>query len=84
MHIRSALIAGTALVQTAVAASVQAKNVIYIVPDGYGPASQNMARDLASLVETGTTGSNPEIQELPVDNLVPQFTSYLSKCSENS
>ncbi|KAL4959037.1 alkaline phosphatase [Aspergillus stella-maris] len=69
MHIRSALIAGTALVQTAVAASVQAKNVIYIVPDGYGPASQNMARDLASLVETGTTGSNPEIHELPVDNL---------------
>ncbi|KAL2819727.1 alkaline-phosphatase-like protein [Aspergillus granulosus] len=69
MHIRSAIVAGTALIQTAVAASVQAKNVIYIVPDGYGPASQNMARDLASLMDTGTTGSNPEIHELPVDDL---------------
>ncbi|KAL4876029.1 alkaline-phosphatase-like protein [Aspergillus karnatakaensis] len=69
MHIRNAIVAGTALVQTAVAASVQAKNVIYIVPDGYGPASQNMARDLASLIETGTTGSNPEIHELAVDDL---------------
>ncbi|KAL2855953.1 alkaline-phosphatase-like protein [Aspergillus pseudoustus] len=71
MHIRSALVAGTALIQTAVAnsSSVHAKNVIYIVPDGYGPASQNMARDLASLIETGTTGTNPEIHELPVDDL---------------
>ncbi|KAL4909686.1 hypothetical protein BDW74DRAFT_186208 [Aspergillus multicolor] len=69
MRLRTALVAGTALVQPAVAASVQAKNVIYIVPDGYGPASQNMARDLASLVETGTTGNNPEIHELPVDDL---------------
>ncbi|KAE8326769.1 alkaline-phosphatase-like protein [Aspergillus sergii] len=69
MHIRTAITAGAALVQTAVAASVQAKNVIYIVPDGYGPASQNMARDLMSLVDSGTTGSNPKIDELPVDDL---------------
>ncbi|KAL5342705.1 alkaline-phosphatase-like protein [Aspergillus crustosus] len=71
MHIRSALVAGTALLQTAsaVSSSVLAKNVIYIVPDGYGPASQNMARDLASLVETGTSGSNPSINELAVDDL---------------
>ncbi|KAL2843053.1 alkaline-phosphatase-like protein [Aspergillus pseudodeflectus] len=69
MHVLSTLIAGTALLQTAVAATVQAKNVIYIVPDGYGPASQNMARDLVSLVESGTTGSNPQIRELAVDDL---------------
>lgn len=73
MHIRTAITAGAALVQTAVAASVQAKNVIYIVPDGYGPASQNMARDLMSLVDSGTTGSNPKIDELPVDDLVSRF-----------
>jgi alkaline phosphatase len=73
MHIRNAIIAGTAFIQTAVAVSVQAKNVIYIVPDGYGPASQNMARDLASLVDSGTTGSNPQIHELPVDDLVSEF-----------
>ncbi|KAE8417899.1 alkaline-phosphatase-like protein [Aspergillus pseudocaelatus] len=69
MHISTAITAGAALVQTAVAASVQAKNVIYIVPDGYGPASQNMARDLMSLVDSGTTGSNPKIHELAVDDL---------------
>ncbi|KAF9887629.1 hypothetical protein FE257_009722 [Aspergillus nanangensis] len=70
MHLRTAVAAaGVALLQSAAAASVEAKNVIYIVPDGYGPASQNMARDLASLIETGTTGSNPEIHELPVDDL---------------
>jgi alkaline phosphatase len=70
MHVLSTLIAGTALLQTAVAATVQAKNVIYIVPDGYGPASQNMARDLVSLVESGTTGSSPQLRELAVDDLV--------------
>ncbi|KAL3471663.1 alkaline-phosphatase-like protein [Aspergillus californicus] len=69
MHIRTAIVAGTALLNSAVAFSLHAKNVIYIVPDGYGPASQNMARDLASLVDTGTSGSNPEIHELAVDDL---------------
>ncbi|KAL4897621.1 alkaline-phosphatase-like protein [Aspergillus ambiguus] len=70
MHIRTAVAAaGVALIQSASAASVEAKNVIYIVPDGYGPASQNMARDLASLIETGTSGANPEIHELAVDDL---------------
>ncbi|KAJ0419603.1 alkaline-phosphatase-like protein [Aspergillus carlsbadensis] len=69
MHVLSTLVVGTALLQTAVAATLQAKNVIYIVPDGYGPASQNMARDLVSLVESGTTGSNPQIRELAVDDL---------------
>ncbi|KAL3490728.1 alkaline-phosphatase-like protein [Aspergillus germanicus] len=69
MQVLSTLIVGTALLQSAVAATVQAKNVIYIVPDGYGPASQNMARDLVSLVESGTTGSNPQIRELAVDDL---------------
>lgn len=29
------------------------KNFIYIVPDGYGPASQTMARDYLSLLRTG-------------------------------
>jgi alkaline phosphatase len=76
MHIRTAFAAaGVALIQSGAAASVEAKNVIYIVPDGYGPASQNMARDLASLIETGTTGGNPEIHELPVDDLVSKKTS---------
>lgn len=70
MRAAAAVAAVGALAQTTVAASVKAKNVIYVVPDGYGPASQTMARDLASLVETGSTSSNPEINTLPVDELV--------------
>ncbi|KAH8176582.1 alkaline phosphatase domain-containing protein [Sarocladium implicatum] len=50
--------------------AVQAKNVIYIVPDGYGQASQSLARDLYSLVETGSTASKPEIVSLAADELV--------------
>lgn len=78
MHIRTAIVAGTVLIHCTAAFSLQAKNVIYIVPDGYGPASQNMARDLASLVDTGTSGSNPEIHELAVDDLVRSLSSDLS------
>lgn len=78
MHMRTAIAAaGVALIQSAAAASVEAKNVIYIVPDGYGPASQNMARDLASLIETGTTASSPKIHELPVDDLVSLIALFL-------
>lgn len=59
----------TAFTQTA-AAAVEAKNVIYVIPDGWGPASQTLSRDLHWLVETGTNSSNPEIGTLAADNMV--------------
>jgi alkaline phosphatase len=49
--------------------AVEAKNVIYIVPDGYGQASQTLARDLYSLLETGSTNGKPEILSLAADQL---------------
>lgn len=74
MRAAAAVAAVAALAETAFAApetpSVQAKNVIYIVPDGYGQSSQTMARDLVSLIETGTTGRNPSIKPLAADELV--------------
>ncbi|CRK43151.1 hypothetical protein BN1723_019117, partial [Verticillium longisporum] len=54
----------------AVLAATTAKNVIYIVPDGYGQASQTMARDYVSLIETGTTPRAPSIFELQADQMV--------------
>lgn len=60
-----------ALAQTTVGASIQAKNFIYVVPDGYGQSSQTMARDLKSLVETGNPANRPgEIKKIAADELV--------------
>ncbi|CRK34810.1 hypothetical protein BN1708_019607, partial [Verticillium longisporum] len=39
-------------------------------PDGYGQASQTMARDYVSLIETGTTPRAPSIFELQADQMV--------------
>lgn len=44
-----------------------AKNFIYIVPDGFGVASQTMARDYVSLMQNGKM--EPDFQ-LPADKLV--------------
>ncbi|EGY17149.1 alkaline phosphatase [Verticillium dahliae VdLs.17] len=66
---RSAAVVAGALAP-AVLAATTAKNVIYIVPDGYGQASQTMARDYVSLIETGTTPRAPSIFELQADQMV--------------
>lgn len=57
------------LAQTA-SAAIEAKNVIYVIPDGWGPASQTVSRDLHWLIETGTNRANPEIGELAADEMV--------------
>ena len=60
-----------ALAQTTIGASINAKNFIYVVPDGYGQSSQTMARDLKSLVETGNPANRPgEIKKIAADELV--------------
>ncbi|KAF3037072.1 hypothetical protein E8E12_003424 [Didymella heteroderae] len=47
-----------------------ARNFIYIVPDGYGPASQTMARDYVSLLQNGENPKAPVSIQLPADTMV--------------
>jgi alkaline phosphatase len=71
MRAVTAIAAAGAFAQTAVAASVQAKNFIYVVPDGYGQSSQTMARDLKALVESGSPANRPgDIPPIAADELV--------------
>ncbi|RYP35693.1 hypothetical protein DL768_010973 [Monosporascus sp. mg162] len=60
------------LVQSAAAAWLfpTARNFIYIVPDGYGPASQTMARDYVSLMQNGENPRAPVSIQLPADEMV--------------
>lgn len=64
----SYLAVGGLLVKCSLA--VSAKNFIYIVPDGYGPASQTLARDYASLLKNGENPGRPVTFQLPGDKLV--------------
>lgn len=71
MHYSPTLLSAGLVAQTGLTWAVpQAKNFIYIVPDGYGQASQTMARAYVSLQETGSNASAPIIQELAGDRLV--------------
>ncbi|RJE24540.1 Alkaline phosphatase [Aspergillus sclerotialis] len=56
------------------------KNFIYIVPDGYGPASQTMARDFTSLMN-GAKADAPVSISLPADELV---IGNVRTCSSDS
>ncbi|KAH9876721.1 hypothetical protein J1614_003853 [Plenodomus biglobosus] len=47
----------------------QARNFIYIVPDGFGVASQTMARDYVSLLRNGEDPTAPVSIQLPADRL---------------
>lgn len=51
-------------------AAPSAKNFIYIVPDGFGVASQTMARDYVSLLRNGGNPGRPVTFQLPADKLV--------------
>ncbi|KAI8931824.1 hypothetical protein NX059_011461 [Plenodomus lindquistii] len=48
----------------------QARNFIYIVPDGFGVASQTLARDYVSLLQNGEDATAPVSIQLPADRLV--------------
>lgn len=72
--------AAVATLAQGVTAAVQAKNVIVVIPDGWGPASQTLSRDLHWLVETGTNSSNPEIGTLAVDNMVSHHRKAAHQC----
>ncbi|TLD05166.1 uncharacterized protein PgNI_09306 [Pyricularia grisea] len=62
-----AMVAWAAL---SVQAVPSAKNFIYIVPDGFGPASQTMARDYVSLIQNGENPDRPVGFQLPGDKMV--------------
>jgi alkaline phosphatase len=47
-----------------------ARNFIYIVPDGYGQASQTMARDYVSLLQNGENADAPVSIKLAADGMV--------------
>ena len=47
-----------------------AKNFIYVVPDGYGPASQTMARDYYSMIHGQSTKEAPNSEPIGVENMV--------------
>ncbi|TLS30321.1 hypothetical protein PpBr36_03776 [Pyricularia pennisetigena] len=63
-------IAMAAWAALSVQAVPSAKNFIYIVPDGFGPASQTMARDYVSLIQNGENPKRPVGFQLPGDKMV--------------
>ena len=46
------------------------RNFIYVVPDGYGQASQTMTRDFESIVSGESTVERPNSSQLGVDTMV--------------
>lgn len=58
-----------------------ARNLIYIVPDGYGAASQTMARDYVSLLQNGENPDAPVSIQLAADKLV--IGSVRTQSSDN-
>lgn len=48
----------------------QARNFIYVVPDGYGGASQVLARDYYSLMNDVGTVERPSTAQIGVDSMV--------------
>jgi alkaline phosphatase len=63
-------VASTALLESATAKAPKAKNFIYVVPDGYGIASQVLARDFYSLTEGEATTGRPNSAQIGVDSMV--------------
>ena len=65
----SLTIAGTPLAQgrSALWLLPTARDFVYILPDGYGPASQTMARDYVSLFQNGKNPKAPVSIQLPAD-----------------
>ena len=68
----SLTIAGTLLAQgcSALWMLPAAKSFVYIVPDGFGAASQTMARDYVSLLQNGENPKAPVSVQLPADQMV--------------
>ncbi|KAJ6784798.1 hypothetical protein PWT90_08268 [Aphanocladium album] len=48
----------------------RARSFIYVVPDGYGPTSQTMARDFESITTGQSTPGKPNSAQIGVDKMV--------------
>lgn len=48
----------------------KAKNFIYVVPDGYGVASQTLARDYYNIINGEGTSARPNSAQIGVDSMV--------------
>ncbi len=62
------IVSGVLLVEVTLATRI--KNVIYVVPDGFGTASQVLARDFDSLLLHGENITSPVTYQLAVDKMV--------------
>jgi len=58
-----------------------ARSFIYIVPDGFGAASQTMARDYVSLLKSGENIGRPVTYQLAADQMV--LGSVRTQASDN-
>lgn len=56
------------------------RNFIYIVPDGYGAASQVLARDYVSILNGDGSVERPNSQQLGADPLVRLLPPTLAQC----
>lgn len=66
-----AIAASAALIETALAEETpKVKNFIYVVPDGYGTASQVMGRDYYSILNGEGTVDRPNSIAIGVDSMV--------------
>lgn len=73
-----ALVAGGLLAQTVIG---KARNLIFVIPDGHGPAHQTLLRTYLSQVANGEDSiSSPRIEGLFVDDYVRGLAAlaYLS------
>lgn len=72
MLLQTALLAlGSGFVQASTKGYVPpARNFIYVVPDGYGGASQVLARDYYSLMNDVGTVERPSTAQIGVDSMV--------------
>lgn len=75
----SVALAGT--MATVALGAVEPKNLIFIVPDGMGPASLTAARTYLSLTENGSNPKAPKIEKIAVDLTVRKLKQEESKRS---
>lgn len=54
----------------------KARNFIYVVPDGFGAASQTLARDYFSIINGKGTAARPNSAEIGADSIVRGYIFF--------
>lgn len=65
-----AAVAGTLIDPSFAKTCQKARNFIYVVPDGFGPASQTLARDYFNIINGNGTAARPNSAEIGADSIV--------------